>query len=265
MRSPTTRLASLPLSAGGMKRRLSVAIALLGDPLVVYLDEPTTGMDPISRRHVWDVIGEPAMAAAAAVAGTAQPTVGLTLCGASLAELVAASQPQGRVQPTSRSSHARMHATQLPAHSRSPPPLRCRVFQGWAGDRADHAQHGGGRRAGRPHRNHGSWPAACAGVGPAAEAALRQRLPAERVVRAPQGWSHLKGGAGKQDRGRFCFLQGAPPSCSQPCPPACIYLPLLAALPPRSASSAQATSSDSCSCGCGAAEGATCCSLNLKS
>jgi hypothetical protein len=42
-------------------------------------------------------------------------------------------------------------------------------------------------------------------------------------------------------------------------------LPLLAALPPRSASSAQATSSDSCSCGCGAAEGATCCSLNLKS
>ena len=37
--------------------RASVAIALLGDPLVVYLDEPTTGMDPISRRHVWDIIG----------------------------------------------------------------------------------------------------------------------------------------------------------------------------------------------------------------
>lgn len=42
--------------SGGMRRRLSVAIALLGDPLVVYLDEPTTGMDPISRRHVWDII-----------------------------------------------------------------------------------------------------------------------------------------------------------------------------------------------------------------
>ena len=42
--------------SGGMRRRLSVAIALLGDPLVVYLDEPTTGMDPISRRHVWDTI-----------------------------------------------------------------------------------------------------------------------------------------------------------------------------------------------------------------
>ena len=41
-----------------MKRRLSVAIALLGDPKIVYLDEPTTGMDPISRRYVWDIIQE---------------------------------------------------------------------------------------------------------------------------------------------------------------------------------------------------------------
>ena len=42
--------------SGGMKRRLSVAVALIGNPEVVYLDEPTTGMDPINRRHVWDVI-----------------------------------------------------------------------------------------------------------------------------------------------------------------------------------------------------------------
>ncbi|KAG1680746.1 hypothetical protein FOA52_008079 [Chlamydomonas sp. UWO 241] len=44
--------------SGGMKRRLSVAIALLGNPKIVYLDEPTTGMDPISRRYVWDIIQE---------------------------------------------------------------------------------------------------------------------------------------------------------------------------------------------------------------
>ncbi|XP_027126461.2 ABC transporter A family member 2-like isoform X2 [Coffea arabica] len=42
--------------SGGMKRRLSVAIALIGEPKLVILDEPTTGMDPISRRHVWHII-----------------------------------------------------------------------------------------------------------------------------------------------------------------------------------------------------------------
>ncbi|XVF51954.1 hypothetical protein PTKIN_Ptkin04bG0225500 [Pterospermum kingtungense] len=42
--------------SGGMRRRLSVAAALLGDPKLVILDEPTTGMDPITRRHVWDII-----------------------------------------------------------------------------------------------------------------------------------------------------------------------------------------------------------------
>ncbi|CAL9114056.1 unnamed protein product [Musa textilis] len=42
--------------SGGMKRRLSVAIALIGDPKLVFLDEPTTGMDPITRRRVWDII-----------------------------------------------------------------------------------------------------------------------------------------------------------------------------------------------------------------
>eukprot|EP00762_Andalucia_godoyi_P006164 ANDGO_01612.mRNA.1 ABC transporter A family member 2 len=42
--------------SGGMQRRLSVAIALIGDPKIVYLDEPTTGMDPIARRQVWNMI-----------------------------------------------------------------------------------------------------------------------------------------------------------------------------------------------------------------
>ena len=42
--------------SGGMRRRLSLSIALIGDPKIVYLDEPTTGMDPVTRRQVWDVI-----------------------------------------------------------------------------------------------------------------------------------------------------------------------------------------------------------------
>jgi len=44
--------------SGGMKRRLSVAIALIGKPLVVYLDEPSTGLDPASRRTLWKAIKE---------------------------------------------------------------------------------------------------------------------------------------------------------------------------------------------------------------
>jgi ABC-2 type transport system ATP-binding protein len=44
--------------SGGMKRRLDLAMTLLGDPRVIFLDEPTTGLDPRSRRTMWDVIGE---------------------------------------------------------------------------------------------------------------------------------------------------------------------------------------------------------------
>merc|ERR1711871_806648 len=42
--------------SGGMKRRLSVACSLIGDPPVVYLDEPSTGLDPASRHQLWDVV-----------------------------------------------------------------------------------------------------------------------------------------------------------------------------------------------------------------
>lgn len=42
--------------SGGMKRRLSIALTLVGRSEVVLLDEPTTGLDPASRRRVWSVI-----------------------------------------------------------------------------------------------------------------------------------------------------------------------------------------------------------------
>jgi ABC-2 type transport system ATP-binding protein len=43
--------------SGGQKQRLSLACALVADPDVLFLDEPTTGLDPQSRRQVWDVVG----------------------------------------------------------------------------------------------------------------------------------------------------------------------------------------------------------------
>ncbi|THU59095.1 hypothetical protein C4D60_Mb03t21380 [Musa balbisiana] len=42
--------------SGGMRRRLSVAISLIGDPKVVYMDEPSTGLDPASRNRLWNVV-----------------------------------------------------------------------------------------------------------------------------------------------------------------------------------------------------------------
>ena len=44
--------------SGGQQRRLDVALALIGDPELLFLDEPTTGFDPSARRQAWDVIGD---------------------------------------------------------------------------------------------------------------------------------------------------------------------------------------------------------------
>lgn len=42
--------------SGGMKRKLSISIAFIGGSRLVVLDEPTTGVDPCSRRSIWDIV-----------------------------------------------------------------------------------------------------------------------------------------------------------------------------------------------------------------
>lgn len=44
--------------SGGYKRKLSIAMALIGDPPVVLLDEPTSKLDPVARRNLWQVLAD---------------------------------------------------------------------------------------------------------------------------------------------------------------------------------------------------------------
>jgi len=44
--------------SGGMRKRLSIAISLVSDPSIILLDEPTTGLDPTSKRQIWDILSK---------------------------------------------------------------------------------------------------------------------------------------------------------------------------------------------------------------
>jgi len=44
--------------SGGNRRKLSTGIALIGNPAIIFLDEPTTGVDPVARRLLWNTLSQ---------------------------------------------------------------------------------------------------------------------------------------------------------------------------------------------------------------
>jgi hypothetical protein len=56
LRSADRAEATASRLSGGQRRRLDVAMALIGDPELIFLDEPTTGFDPSARRAAWEMI-----------------------------------------------------------------------------------------------------------------------------------------------------------------------------------------------------------------
>ena len=66
--------------SGGMRRRLSIAISLVGAPSVLLLDEPTTGLDPSTRNQIWDLIGSFATEERAIIITTHMMIEADTLC-----------------------------------------------------------------------------------------------------------------------------------------------------------------------------------------
>ena len=83
--------------SGGMRRRLDLAASLVSRPRILYLDEPTTGLDPISRNEMWDIV------ARLADSGV---TVLLTTQYLEEADQLADGHRGGRPRPGDRHRHA---------------------------------------------------------------------------------------------------------------------------------------------------------------
>jgi len=54
----TMAVGNVVVYSGGNRRKLSTGIALMGNPAIIFLDEPTTGVDPLARRLLWNTLAQ---------------------------------------------------------------------------------------------------------------------------------------------------------------------------------------------------------------
>ena len=116
--------------SGGQKQRLFIALALVGNPEVVFLDELTAGLDPGARRATWDLISQVRAQGVTVVLATCSRTLRLRSCCAACAPRLAArpcSRPRSPPGCSARSG-SRQGAAQ-PARARHPRPDRPWLLQ----------------------------------------------------------------------------------------------------------------------------------------
>jgi ABC-type multidrug transport system ATPase subunit len=170
--------------SGGMKRRLSVAIAALGAPRVLFLDEPTTGMDPVTRRGVWGLIHR--LKKHAAIVLTTHRCVCCYVCGLGEGEKDAwrcAARPG--VSRRRRGAPRTPPSSSLPddpppilplSHSPCPPLAAWRRPTRWATARPSWRA-GSSRRSETRSRSSGATGTACASPSPCATARTTRSPP----------------------------------------------------------------------------------------
>ena len=139
--------------SGGTRRRVDLAASLVGSPTVLFLDEPTTGLDPAARQALWDVVAE-LTAAGTTVVLTTQYLEEADRLADQVVVLdhgrIAAHGTPSRAEDAGRRQDRAGHHPRAPASTRCPGhPMRPNPS---SADRVRGLVHAGRRRHGRPAR-----------------------------------------------------------------------------------------------------------------
>ncbi len=145
--------------SGGQAQRLSIALALVNDPVVTFLDEPTTGLDPRARRALWDVIRAINEAGTTVVLTTHYMEEAERLCDRVAVmdhgRVMALDTPRALVHDLGADAHVTLHAQRAAPAGRA---LRSRRRVELLGPRGRGLRGGRGRRAAGRRSRCSTWP-----------------------------------------------------------------------------------------------------------